>query len=306
MVFLTCTLNESILINSNYFEILRNHFPFIFEIPEDCNQSEFDELTKFFSEEISVILKNEIGLEKFHSTNIDQNFTFKISTKISTDIPPDTIPTNLSKFFRFNKWVKIRDEVFDYYLRIPISNFVGRIIDFYNDGDKDIFYIQWSCQSLDKISQQSIQKCLNKKISPFGTYISKDFILPINFSEPPFLIEKKQMDLLKPFFKNKFEDEYNSVFDNKNQDDFPYQIWERFLDNLFRTENNINLIKNKSEFRIVSIAGSDEKNGVWVEVMNTNQRFVAPLNSFLKIKTSLLIERFFVFYKYWSTYFCRD
>ena len=129
---------------------------------------------------------------------------------------------------------KNRGEVFDYYLRIPISNFIGRIIDFYNDGERDIFYIQWSNQSLSQISENSIQKCINNKIPPFGSYISHDMVLPINFSETPFLADKKQMELLKPYFLDKFEDEYFSVFGKINQDGFPYQIWEHFFVNLLQ------------------------------------------------------------------------
>lgn len=303
MAYLICSLNnESITTDQNYLELIQHHFPFTVEIPDDLNQNEINELSIFFSNVKRDYLKRNISFEKVALTNIEDNFCFNISN----DNPPNTNPLQLSNYFRYNNWVKIRQETFDDYLRIPISNFVGKIIDFYNNGEKDVFYIQWNHQSLSQISEKNIHKCINNKISPFGSYISNDMVLPIYFSETPFLVEEKQMELLKPYFIKKFEVEYNSVFGKKNTDDFSYQIWEHFFDNLLQNEHEIHLIKNRSEFRVISISGSDEKNGVWVEVTNANKKFVIPLNSFKKIKTSLTIENYFAFYKFWSIFFSRD
>jgi hypothetical protein len=273
------------------------------EIPDDLSQTELEEIQKFFSADLRARLM-ESGCTK---QKMDLSTGDAFQARILTELPAGKQSKQLSHYYRYNSWVKIREEVFDSVLRIQIGDFIGKILDFYGGDKEDIFYVQWSAQSLVKITDQNLMKCIAKKISPFGTYIGSELLIPIQFAEEPGTTEKQRKEMLTPTFLKKYENEFNQVFNNSaSSSEFSYQTWEDYLTKLLASKEPITVLHNKINYQMTGIAGSDEKNGVWVELTDTEHTLIMPLNEIRKVSAPQKISKIFSFYNYWSVFFCRD
>ena len=73
-------------------------------------------------------------------------------------------------------YCKIRN--FDRSLKQNIGEMTGIIVDFFSDGQEDIFKIRFGIQALSGFSEKNMKCLIERKISPFYTYLSPDQILP--------------------------------------------------------------------------------------------------------------------------------
>jgi hypothetical protein len=261
------------------------------EIPDDLTENEMNSLIEFLTDKIIIYLKNKYGVSIENNYKKNEWLSFTISKNNKT-IEKTLL---LANFYQFNSWVKIKANIYDQYIKIPISHFKGKIIDFYNDGEKDVFYIVWCSESLQQIPEPVLKKCFRRKISPLGTYIQSDMIFPISFHENSSDLSVSQMNLLKPYLLEKFEGEYKtvfSVFENTSVINSE-EIWEKFFENEIQNNKEISLYKGKQNCKLISISGSDEKNGVWVEIEIYSKRYISPLNEFSSIVSQNNLKRNF-------------
>jgi len=271
------------------------------EIPDDLTEIESSELFIFLTEKIIFFLNN-----KFHvHFDVDHNWNEWLTFKIEKGKKTNDNTFLLSNYYQFGSWVKIRSGIFDQNLNMPISNLKGKIIDFYNDGENDVFFILWCSESLRSIPEEKIKKCIKRKISPLGIYLQSDMVLPIFYYENPKDILISQIKLLKPYILEKFEKEFYLVFSDYDKTAFENsnQIWEHFFENLILDNSDLYLKRGKQDYKLLKISGSDEKNGVWVEVENRSKTYLFPLNDFSKIISHNKFQGIFDFYLYWSIYF---
>ena len=153
----------------------------------------------FFKQKFVAIINNKIDRDL--NSEIDPDLWLEL--KVVSHIDSNSEILHLSNFFQFNSWVKICSNTYDQFLKMPISNFIGRIIDFYNDGENDVFYIEWSSNSLENFSDPNLKKCIKRKVSPFGTFITSDMVLPINYTENIQQLKRNQIKILRTFFYRK-------------------------------------------------------------------------------------------------------
>ncbi len=302
MAFLTCKpKNLENISNPFYFIQNKNEISVSIEIPDDLTENEVNNLVEFLSEKIFVFFKNKynVSFDNDSKTNSWLSFTIVNGNKTTENT------LLLANFYQYNSWVKIRSDIYDQYLKMPISHLKGKIIDFYNDGENDVFFIVWSSESLLQIPESNIKKCLRRKISPLGTYIQSDMILPIDFFENSSDLSRSQTNLLKPYLMEKFESEFKTVFSELEIMSFnnSEEIWENFFENVIQENREIFLYKAKQTWKLISVSGSDEKNGVWVEVAINSKRYLYPLNEFSNILSLDNIKRIFEFYLVWSNFF---
>lgn len=271
------------------------------EFPDELIENEINNLIDFLKEKIIIYIKNKYGVSI--ENNIKKNEWLSFTINKGNKTIENTLL--LANFYQYNSWVKIRANIYDQYLKMPISNLIGKIIDFYNDGENDVFYIIWSNKSLQQIPEQIIKKCFRRKISPLGTYIQSDMILPIDFHENSSDLSISQMNLLKPYLMEKFESEYKTVFSwsEKTVSQNSEEIWEKFFENVILENGDIYLYKEKQNCKLISISGSDEKNGVWVVVEISLNRYIYPLNEFSSILSPDKLKRIFDFYLIWSIFY---
>ncbi len=268
-------------------------------IPEDLSTDEINALVKAAKENLS---KNTgIQLQETSHSNDAFNYT------IAEEPYPDAPILELSRFYTYNKWVSIRSGVYDSYLHLNSSHFVGRITDFYSDGEQDIFFIKWSKDSLAKIPVIKLQHLVRRNISPFGSYVSPDLILPMKHSEALIESEKKQLEIYRTYLPKKFETEFHVVFEEtpSTRDKPNYIIWEDFFRKFLHAERIVHCAEKHSQDSIlVDVAGAEEKIGVWVELESEGKTTIIPLADVQEVQSNGNIEKFFHFYHHWVKYFC--
>ncbi len=302
MTFLTCKPKNLENISNPFYSIKnKNEISVSAEIPDDLTENEVNNLVEFLTEKIIIYLK--IKYRVSFENNIKENKWLSFTIDKGNKIIENTLL--LANFYQYNSWVKIRSNIYDQYLKMPISHLIGKIIDFYNDGENDVFYVVWCSESLHQIPEPIIKKCFRRKISPLGTYIQSDMILPIDFFENSYDLSRSQTNLLKPYLMEKFESEFKTVFSeletmgSKSSE----EIWEKFFENAIQENREIFLNKAKQTCKLISVSGSDDKNGVWVEVEINSNRYINSLNEFSSILSTDKFKRIFEFYLLWSTYF---
>lgn len=283
---------------------LNEDFSISIQIPNNLSKNDLDDLLIFLKIKFSSIINKKIN--RALEANIDTDVLLDL--KYCNHVENKTELLYLSNFFQFNSWVKVCSNTYDQFLKMPISNLIGRIIDFYNDGENDVFYIEWSSTSLEHLTDSTLRKCIRKKVTPFGTFIESDLVLPVNYTENIQKLKQNQINLFKPYIPDKFELEYNAVFNlqSSSANLYPDQIWANYFENVLYNEKEIDLFFNDQPARLITITGSDEKNGIWVEVESESKRYIRPLNEFTNISTPGFIKQVFNFYLFWSTYFFRS
>jgi len=276
-----------------------NNRTFSIHIPNDLSSDEIRNLVQAADERF--LRRKEIQDVRSNPINSSTYYT------ITNDELPNVCVIELSHFYIYDNWVSIRSGVFDRYLRLNISHFIGRIADFYNDNDQDVFFIKWDTTTLNRIPILKIRQLLKRKISPFGTFVSTDLILPVKKPEKSLDAEQKQLEIYRNHLPKKFELEFQTVFNGfSNQLKVSvFRTWENYLQNFILNENHIScLTKSMTKALITAIAGSDEKNGVWVELKTNNNSIIIPLNDVEDILLNPIFEKMFHFYQHWCEIFC--
>ncbi len=272
---------------------------FSIRIPEDLSSDEINAV--FYAAKENLLTNTGNPLQESKQLNDVIVYTIE-----EVSIPNAQI-LELSHFYTFNKWVSIRSGVYDRYLHLNSSHYSGRITDFYNDGEQDIFFIKWSKDSLERIPATKLQHLFRNYISPFGSYVFPDLILPLIHSEELLEFEQKQLEIYRAYLPVKFEDNFRVVFGETsyNRKKPNYIIWEDFFQKFLQAEGIVHCkYKHAQDSRLVDVAGADEKVGVWVELLSEGKTNIIPLADVQEVQSSVNIENVFQFYLHWVNYFC--
>lgn len=279
-----------------------NRFQIAIRLPEDFTSAELHDLEEVLRRK----LINDIKCSEDFINSADIQF-LNSNIDVITQKTINFKALDLSHFFRFNNWVKIRSGVYDRYLKMNSSNFIGRIVDFYNDGEQDIFYILWSKETLESLQFAKLQRLMTKKISPFGTYVSTDLITPIVYQEDETLLQRKQLEIFYTQIANKYSNEYDKVFgaSESNTDIETEVMWEHYFSQLLSVNKPVFCFFGSArEYQISDIVGGDQKTGVWVELSYAEKNQIVPLSDLDGIKENKEFSAFLAFYKYWAKIFC--
>jgi hypothetical protein len=255
-------------------------------LPEDINQSELNIL--------SLVIPDLISTDASYKL---------ISTKqptIRENIPDNLNSLTLQNFYHYLSSIIVRDGTIDEFTNIDISNYTGKIVDFFADGDDPIFFIEWDLITLNKFSKSVINKLLNKGISPFTTFLSSQDLLPGPIDLSNQRNERKQFELLFPG-QNVFKE-----IENLNSR-FPWLStaakWELYFSNLLSSYSSQSITcvtKQRKKIKLIEITGSDDKLGVWCMVETDNNLKITLLQDILRILSPMEINYPLKQYKYWA------
>ena len=83
-----------------------------------------------------------------------------------------------------------------------------------------------------------------------------------------------------------------------------FEYWENLLNNRFDDQNEITGTTFQNEtVKILSIAGSDEKNGVWINIRINEKELIIPLSNIRRISTPFKFNYDLKIYNYWASFF---
>ncbi|PKO18357.1 MAG: hypothetical protein CVU39_02660 [Chloroflexi bacterium HGW-Chloroflexi-10] len=255
-------------------------------LPEDINQSELDIL--------SLVIPDLISTDASYKL---------ISTKqptIREYIPNNLNSMTLQNFYHYLSSIIVRAGTIDEFTNIDISNYTGKIVDFFADGDDPIFFIEWDLITLNKFSKSVIDKLLNKGISPFVTFLSSQDLLPGPIDLSYQRNERKQFEHLFPGQK---------IFEGIKNSDSQFTWvstaakWELYFSNLlslYSSQSIICVTKQRKKIKLKEITGSDDKLGVWCVVETENNLKITLLQDILRILSPMEINLPLKQYKYWA------
>jgi hypothetical protein len=232
----------------------------------------------FFQSQFSVNIENHIYVEN------EKDFTNKIeiAKEISWEI-----------FYRFNKWVKVSDGIFDEDLDWFISGFTGKIIDFYANDETSVFLIAFSGDALSKIPLEHLKTNFNN-ISPFYTYLESGLIMPDKGPENINIDEKQRIEIMLKLIN--FPD-YSTGEKFKCLSDL-LQFWEdQFISKLVNPiEVRINS-SNQSIYQLIDIPYFDERFGVWVTLFSGEKIIDVPIMEIDKVFYNITFNELIIEYK---------
>ena len=217
--------------------------------------------------------------------------------------------SDLSMYYQFNDWIIVRNGVYDQSLKQNIELFEAKIVDFFNDGEKDVFFIKWGENALNRISKKKIQSLIQNGVSPFDTYINSDQVLPYRKLGPDRDLSIIHMEIFLDYahkiFKDYLEDPENLFLHQKQQ--LTFINWEyHFHEKFNKQKPTIASNYQKENFKIINTAGSDEKNGVWISIDRKGQELVIPLIDVERIITPVFFKNDLKIYHYWASFFCQQ
>lgn len=258
-----------------------NHFQeynhFYFSIPMDLSVQDqthlFNQSTSFFQSQFISNIENHISLKnKGNLRKIIQN-----GKKISWEI-----------FYRFNRWIRACEGVFDKDLNLFISGFTGKIIDFYVDNNESIYLIAFSGDSISRIPFNQLST-ISQNTSPFYAFLASELIMP-DF-EPKNLMadDKKKTNLLfqltnaKDYQQNNFDNFYGIL-----------KFWEdQFRSNLTVSEPvRLDSSQHTGDL-LVDIPYFCERFGVWGTFLIENQKMDIPLMEIEEITNNKSLNELF-------------
>lgn len=260
-------------------ESLFNHFSevdlFYFSIPSKLTFSDRNHLIKqchlFFQSQFSVNIENQISVE--NKRDVRKNI--KMSRELSWEI-----------FYRFNRWVKVCDGIFDEDLDWFISGYTGKIIDFYSGDKISVFLIAFSGDSISKIPLEHLTTNINN-ISPFYTFLQSDLFMPDTGPENINLDEKKRIGMmlkLSNFQKLSTDEKFISFSDL-------LKFWEgQFKEKLVDpVEVKINS-SDQSIYQLKDIPYFDERFGIWGTFIRNEKIVDIPLMEILEITSNKFLN----------------
>jgi hypothetical protein len=255
---------------------------FYFSIPVNITIAEQNHLINqgfmFFQSQFSVNIENHIFVEN------KKDFTnkIKIAKELSWEI-----------FYRFNKWVKISDGIFDEDLDWFISGFTGKIIDFYANDETSVFLIAFSGDAISKIPLDHLKtNCIT--VSPFYTFLEPGLIMPDKEPENTNADEKQRIEImlqLTNFQINSSLEKFDGLSDLLH-------FWEdRFKDKLVNPiEVRINS-SDQSIYQLIDIAYFDERFGVWVTLLSNNKIVDIPILEIERVINNKFFNELIIDYK---------
>ena len=273
-----------------------------FSIPADFDQNDLFHITKYFRAKVFENIKNPT--ENIHTGNFLNDDQIKFKLLDIKDNPQNCM--DLSIYYQYMDWIIVRSGMFDQSLKQNIGEMKGIIVDFYNNGQEDIFKINLGIQALSGFSEKKMKFLIDRKISPFYTYLSPDQILPSSEPDSTESIQDSQVQNLLKYAPEKIKSHWNNP-QNKNYYDQQkpiFEYWENLLNNRFDDQNQITGTTFQNEtVRILSIAGSDEKNGVWINIRINERELIIPLSNIRRISTPLKFNYDLKIYNYWASFF---
>lgn len=255
---------------------------FYFSIPTNLTISDQDHLIKqcflFFQSQFFENIQNYIIVEHNREEIKSQHKSKELSWEI---------------FFRFNKWVKICDGIFDEDLDWSISGFIGKIIDFYSNDETSVFLIAFSGDALSKIPIEHL-KTNFYNISPFYTLLEPDLIMPDKGPENTNADEKQRIEImlqLTNFQINSSTEEFECFPDL-------LQFWKDQLKEklICPIEVRINS-SDQSIFQLIDIPYFDERFGVWVTLLSEERIVDVPIMEIIKVINNKFFNDIIINYK---------
>ena len=252
---------------------------FYFSIPTNLTISDQNHLIKqsflFFKSQFSVDIENHISVENKRVVTKNK----KLSKELSWEI-----------FYRFNRWVRVCEGIFDKDLDWFISGFTGKIIDFYSDEESSVFLIAFSGESITKLPLDHLQTNSNN-ISPFYTFLESEFIMPAIGPEDVNVDEKKRIGTMLKF----------SNFTNyENIESFSalLKFWEdQFRENL---DNPVKVRINSSDqsiYQLKDIPYFDQRFGVWGTIYSGETIIDIPLMEIVEITNNRFLNNLVMDYQ---------
>lgn len=252
---------------------------FYFSIPTNLTISDQNHLIKqsflFFKSQFSVDIENHISVENKRVVTKNK----KLSKELSWEI-----------FYRFNRWVRVCEGIFDKDLDWFISGFTGKIIDFYSDEESSVFLIAFSGESITKLPLDHLQTNSNN-ISPFYTFLESEFIMPATGPEDVNVDEKKRIGTMLKF----------SNFTNyENIESFSalLKFWEdQFRENL---DNPVKVRINSSDqsiYQLKDIPYFDQRFGVWGTIYSGETIIDIPLMEIVEITNNRFLNNLVMDYQ---------
>ena len=241
---------------------LKNDTDYIcFSIPPDFDQNDIYHITNFFRTKVFKNIKNPS--KNIHINQILSNDQIFIEILDIKDKPQNCL--DLSIYYQYMDSIIVRSGILDQSLKQNIGEMTGVIVDFFSDGQEDIFKIRFGIQALSGFSENKLKFLIERKISPFYTYLSPDQILPSGEHDSEVSIQERQVQTLLKYAPEKIKSYWDSPLNNIFYDEQKpiFEYWENFLRNRFDNQNEITGTTFQNEtVKILSTAGSDEKNGV--------------------------------------------
>jgi len=255
---------------------------FYFSIPTRLSISDQNHLIKqsflFFKSQFSVDIENHISIVNKREIGTK----LQVAKELSWEI-----------FFRFNRWVRVCDGIFDEDLDWFISGFTGKIIDFYSDDKNSVFLIAFSGDSITKIPLNHIQATINN-ISPFYTFLEPELIMPDIGPENLNVDEKKRIGIMLELtnFKNL------STFEKIESFSGLLKFWEdQFKANLVNpAEVRINS-SDQSIYKLKDIPYFDERFGVWGTLISDGKMIDIPMMEIQEVTNNKFLSNLIMEYQ---------
>lgn len=271
----------SLSISRNLRETLKkksmiNNFPlidfFYFLIPSDLNNPDrnhfFHQGSSFFSGQFNIPVDKYISIQ-------EENFDFKNQNikELSWEI-----------FYRYNYWIKVRSGVFDDDLKMDISGFTGKIIDFYSDGKQNLFQIAFSGETIESVSINQLIS-ISKFASPFFTILESDLIMPFTSLHDNNDVGKIKFSILKELFTDKKYHPNDILFNNYSCEIINLiTAWENEMASKLKKEGNI-IVQTKSNKKLLwtGLNNSDDFYGIWGLFEKDGEKLLLPLTEIMKV-----------------------
>ncbi len=195
-------------------------------------------------------------------------------------------------FYRFNQWVKVCEGVFDEDLDCFLSDFTGKIIDFYVDDNKNIFLLALSGDSVSKLPIYQLNTIFRDS-SPFYTFLDQELIMPDFVPENLLIDEIKKTDILLKL--TDFKDYQNEIFENFSD---ILKFWlAQFRSNLKGSEQvKINSSKQTGAL-LVDIPYFCDRFGIWGTFSIGDKNIDIPLIEIEEITSNNYLNKLYQKYQ---------
>ncbi len=275
MKYLLLEIPQNLDIKKNKSSFLSNFLEisyFYFSIPEDLSEPEQTHLLnigKFFFE-----CQTSTDIHQYLRTINDKNII--LAQNSSHQIPWEV-------FYQFQQQIIVKSNVYDDYFGCDISGLQGKIINFYTGENEDVYQIQFSRNSIQKVLNGRTNRA-SKNISPFFTYLESDYFIPDFPSTEDSSEDYNMMEFLPAIMEGKnYPEEIDVIF--KKSDDVLTLLnyWkELFLQFLKEGLEIITVGNDHCKYSLFGINSSDEAFGIWGEFRKNNQTCIFPLSDLKK------------------------
>jgi len=175
-------------------------------------------------------------------------------------------------FFQFDKFVKVKEGIFDENLNKDISGFTGKIIDFYNDDDITLFLISFTSDSIKNIPIEYLRSNAFQT-SPFFTILEVDFLLPLPFYVENKFEEREKLEIIGQIL------DLNDLITVEDLDMEKSLIYWRNKIQPEKDKSNEILVESEESSNLTwkDFSFSDSKYGLWGTFLKDNVEIELPL-----------------------------